>query len=790
MSVGTPEICPATSVALVPRLAGLHAPTLQILREVIPGGCSGEVYPWVVSDISLGGWRSHQVAAEFCAQLALAPPRPPLAASLGPPLARHGELSYADLISQGIDAEALGDAATLTAMDAATRIVAAVQAGPPQIFLVFAPRYSINWEPEDLLFVQLLAPRLESTGSQLILAYVDPPAVPIDLSIEWLNQPQPAPPPGAGGLLGLVPGTVDPQMAAAVKAAERIGAALVVMLPLAHGHMLIAPECRRLPSAVPRLEYDRLATAAGECDWLRAYAQYYGNNAFVEPQFLLRQAWQRFSEGGSAVALRLLDRATACSVTPLERAIAVCQAQGMRIALQHFGDAAQAPDPSEAVPATLRSFLLQAKGYGFVMSGDPESAMAYLRRARALFEPDLVSREYLYLLNISALASLKLGDPHAALAIERDIEARVATLPTPDWHLKYITCINIARLSRRLGDLEATRCSYDLAFATTMGVRSESEAVYTNVCAARLETERGYCLEAFLAWLRASLHWVAARTPEALGARVANSLVGPLPASPERLVEEVSQVLLSSLAGAARESGQASVVTTATADLDMAAPVFVRADCLTAEARPDWALGGPGWSVLGSSRRLACTVARVDTQSRRRLRALVCRLLARLSSAGELDDAETIVVDDRLGQELATTASELLESAVRLEVSRLSFGDTYLTLGESAQARLEAQARVQLGSAVARVDLGASCATVTFKRSLPTATVSSEVGLLLTELSNNPSLTELSARVPSTRNLGELWRQLRALEASRMVYLSFPEASCIAAGISWRSRVN
>jgi len=785
------------------RVRGVHAPTLDALREVVPGGRPGDSCQWVVADASLGGWRAHQVASELCAQLGVALPMRPARAAARPPPPGDRMPSYADLISTGIDAEAIGDQATLTALAAAERVAATVLEGPRRTVLVIVPRYGLAWEREDLLFVRLLASRLESAGERLVLVYADPADGPADgtdeLRVEWLNPPQPAQPPLAGGLAGLVPGTVEPEVAAALRAAGGTGAgaggALEGTLPLAHGHLLVMPELRRCPSERPRLEYDRFAAVVGQFGWLRGYAQCLGNNVFVEPQFLGTQAWQCFADGAGGVALRLLDRARSCAATLLERATVECQAAGMRIALRRFAAAARAPDPSPALPAEIRAFLLQAKGYGLVMFGEQDPAQACLHAARALLDPETGCREYLYLLNILALARLRAGDALGALEIEREIESRAAGLRAPDWQLRYVNSVNIARLGRRLGDLETARRYYDDAFSTTLGVRSESEAIYSNGCLARLDMERGCADQAFLGWLRAALHWLAARAPEALGPRVSAALVGHVPVSPAHMLEEVSEALLSSLATAARASGRGAIADAVTrADLERPAPTFLRADCLTsAAAWPEWAFGGPGWSVLGTGRRQPAAAARVEPGGRRRLSALVRDLLLCLSDADELAAAQTLVIDERSGQEIATTAYELLESCVRLRIPRVHFLGSHLELDAAARRRLEWRARVRLGKAVERVVVGAADVTVTFRRSLPAAVVPLQDGLILAQLDVERSPLELVERlprgpgpVPGPGLDGPLGR-LRVLEESRTLNFSLTEESCTTAGIWWPS---
>src|SRR2546430_369809 len=80
----------------------------------------------------------------------------------------------------------------------------------------------------------------------------------------------------------------------------------------------------------------------------------------------------------------------------------------------------------------------------------------------------------------------------------------------------------------------------------------------------------------------------------------------------------------------------------------------------------------PGWGVLAAPGAPGAGAVEQPAASRR-LRALVVALLARLSGGFELPQAGALVVDDRLGQEIARTPHELLESAIRLGASRISY---------------------------------------------------------------------------------------------------------------------
>ena len=781
------------TVAPVP-VWGVEAESLEDLvaaLETTGGAASGS---FLAADVSLRAWRGHQVATELCGQLGLEPPHQAWPSTAAP----HGKLSYADLVGRGIDAEARGDEAALTALDAADRVVAAIGSGSSCTVVVVAPRYGLAWEPEDLLFIRLLARRLEPTTGQLALVYADSPEsseeFSVDLSVEWVNRRvlrSPSPSVAVPGLIALIPGIVDRGVEIAIAAADPGRAGRIASLPLPGGRFLVAPECRCHPRSVSRLDYDRLGAALPDTAWLRAYAQCLGNNAFVDAAFLTTQAWRRFAEGGGGIALRLLERAADCARDTAERAVAQFQAQGIRIAMKRSAEIVGMPDPSPAVPPELRAFLLLAKGYGLVMTGEVDRAQAPLTEAQALLEGHEDDREYLYLLNIAALGRLKSGDPEGALAIEREIATRTKSSPRPDWRLGYVNSVNIARLSRRLGDLETARDSYSEAFATTLGSRSESEAVYTNFCLARVEAERGQHHEAFLCWLRAALHWASARAPEALGRRVTAALLGESPTSPHSCVEDVSEALASSLEAAAREA-RLPVIGGADRFLrgDVRPVAFVRADAprVSCAPQPLAALGKTGWGVLVAPELDGVTAA--EPEATRRLRAVVAELLGGLTGASGLFESGTVIVDDRLGQEIAASPYELVETALRLRGTTLSFEPGgRLELDEQTRARLESGLHVRLGGAVDIVAETGSGITVSFKRGLDDVRLPVEHAPILRVLEDQPPVGELAARLGMVkRGASGLLSRLRLLEAARIVYLSCSEETFTTVGISWPSR--
>ncbi len=719
----------------------------RILAEARDAG------PVLVADLSLGGWRGHEAARQLCAQLSV----DPLLPSAPPPEfgATGGPVRYADLIGAGIEQEAAGDRETLLAARLAARVgdalTRAVPAGPSTV-LVLLPLAGVGWESEDLAFVRLLTARLDADpGARHRLLLVDtgdgrrpPPGLPV----RWDAVPGPreADTPPDCGDLALVPGPVNAEPAADGGAGPAVPDGL---FELPGGWRLVPPGARRPPSAADprtRLRFDALAARSGGVPWLRAYAQVHGNNAFVDPEFLCREAWRVFAAGGGGAAVRLAARAAECGTDPVRRAVARAHLDGMHIALCRYSDAAAAPDPSPALPAVLRGFLLQAKGWGLALSPDPARAVLaepYLAAARDLLAGSADEREYLYLLNISALCRLKAGRARDALEWEREIERRAALLRPPDHRLGYVNALNLARLHRRSGDREAARRHYRRAFATVDGVRSASDAVHREVCLAQVAADRE---EEYRRLLRAAVYWLSAEVPEALAWRVVIAVLGRRPERDEDMadmVEAVSAALAERLGAA----GAASGVVAGVGGPGGAGPV-PRFGCLEALKgfRPLWAASGAGWSVYGGPEPPGSAGAPdPDTHrpARLALRGLVHRLLRAECPSADLAGARLLAVDVGDGRGMRHGSAAAYGCALRgVPVLHTPSGPVFLD--EVARAGMRARMRVRLGPAVERVERAGPGARVCFRRYRPVLPLSAEQTALVDRARAGATLGELT----------------------------------------------
>ena len=217
------------------------------------------------------------------------------------------------------------------------------------------------WEQEDILFLEFLERGAENLRLNLIAGDSNGIVPPEGWSLEWRNQPCSAIR-AHSPLLSLVPGVPDKRLAAALETAEDAG---IPHLLLPGGWRIVAPECRHDPRHARRTLFDKLASLAMPIDrHLAAYAQFHGNNFYVDRDVLCAEAWEQFSHGSVGIALRYLERAEMCEPNPIAKAVFTCQKQGMRIARLRFSEVAAEPETRASLPAGIQSFLLLAKGWG------------------------------------------------------------------------------------------------------------------------------------------------------------------------------------------------------------------------------------------------------------------------------------------------------------------------------------------------------------------------------------------------------------------------------------------
>ena len=745
----------------LPPFEGIRASTLEGLLAALS---QRDVREPIVADLSLGEWRGQELARQCFAQLGIAWPHPlPAPPSdnfstgwingAAPDKSIFGDAA-ADTIGNWVDSEGRGDTAARGALALAEEFIGRLD-GQSLILLVLIPRFGVPWQPESAAFLRYLA-HATRPMDRLILVGDEQSDVSqhAGTAVLWSDAPATEPRPQPPGLGFLVPGAVD--RTTKMKLGTAAGHTL------RDGSTLIPMEWRRPPAATPRLEFDRLAASSVE-PWLRAFAQIYGNNYFVDPWFLFAEARSRLREGGHGIALQLMERAATCARSASDRAVLQAVAQGFRIALMRYEDAIAAPDPSVALAPVLRGALMMTKGWGMVMTRRAHQAEPYMQAARDLLGPTLHrNRQFLYLLNISALNRLNLGDFDGAMAMEKEIEAKLYEHEIRDYHLCYINSINLARLYRLASDFDLSAAYYDRAFGTTAGARTESDLVYANVCMARLHGACGRFLNAFQAWLRASLHWLSSDVPEAFSWRVLSAILGRKAVPAQIHVEQIAEALSLHLRTAAEAAGIGVMSDTRST---ARAPAFVRVDYALADNPATdvllsaQAIGATGFSVIGTDEVFQSALNGPHWRS---LATLVTALAGVAAGAPQLSEYRTILVDDGLGQEMAGCRSELVGACLRLSIGRAHFNDEVWTLSPERRAALLEDSTICVGPAVSHLD---NSHTVIFKRYLPPRLLSGEEAELMAKCASKIAFPVLCSEI--NRASGTAIDLVRALESAR-----------------------
>lgn len=722
---------------------------------------------WAVADVFLGVWQPHSIRAQFESQIraqmevaecAIAQPELPGLAD-----------GHADIISSGVDAEARGNWPALLAVDGAMRLGCAARSGGGATFFVIAPRDASDWEPEEALFLRRLSTELDQSGRVVLLQ---------SASETTASEGDPDPGDGqADDMAALIPGIIDADWGTTLlDGPDRERA-----MSLPGGHYLLFPEDRPSTLNGRTLQFDRLAEMMSHVALVAAYAQRHGSNYFVDASVLASEAWRCFNAGSPGLATRLLEHAVMVA-NGLEQGVLLAQLQGMRIASEDFASAGACESAGPHLPARLRSFLLQSKGWGMVLSGEPQRGCAYLEQAQALLPASDASREAHYLQNILALGQMRSGDVDAALDSERDIlrasgAAVNGTGGRPrDHRLEYINAINIARLHRRRGELEDAEAWYGRAFATTDGARSESDAIHAHVVFAQLNTQLKRHAQAEYHWLMAATMWAAGDAPEAIGRRVLRAIAPGLDPRAASLVDATASAFCGALASFGGHHAVADK-----ADVNAIAPLFVRSDRLPSTVRPGTCLAARGWCVFGSD---AAVFEPHRTPAHRRLRAMIAsRMHAALSRT--LPGLRTWIVDDGMGAGIPSDSGAMLMACVRLQVRRLEVEGRCLQLAPAMLAEIERATTVVMSPAVDRVvDSTNGATSVSYRRYRNQRLLTAEEAALVKRI------------IASSRDSGEAILAssvapglARRLERDRIVRFTISEGACEKVGIRFSSSV-
>jgi tetratricopeptide (TPR) repeat protein len=729
------------------RCAGSSAELGRVLAGETPRATA-------VADLTLGSWTTSSLATQWLGQLIgkevsfKSAPRATQLRSLG------------DAMCAGIDEEGKGNRDVLTALSTARQIARVVRRFSARLVLI-APRFGFPWRTEDRLLVEYVRDVMPEI--ELDVVVTGPPSPwPEGWEIELLGSTEPRPEPPNTALLALLP-TALPPSALDGCAPEDVPEHVA----LGNGWGIVAPEARRDPRAcfggheLAKMDRPGLRNHA-------AYAFYHSSGVAVDPWFMCLEGWKQCYSGYRDVGLSYARAAETHAKTSEEAFAFVAHGQAMRLAMARYRDAAAMPDPDRPLPVETKRILDQMKGWALVMEGRPEEALSYLHAALRGERTEPVDKAHLFLLNITALAELRCGNFETALALEKEIEASFELLDDGAAELKFVNCINLARLYRYARDYDRSESYYGLAFGTVEGARTDNDAVNANLCMARLEETRRADERALLALVRAAMHWCSSDCPEALNWRVQGLLIG----NERRTSLEsfgAAAALVERLAAAFREDlERLSAACGRSVRVGSPARVrpFVHSD---RHAEPPTAVryaGGAGWGVIAA--RGDCPVRRYGPHHE----ALVAWLNAWIETAAGVSDETYYVIDRRNGSEMPTTWEQLVSSAVDFGVTEMHFDGRTLVTDPAVLAQTRRAFRLRLNPSVAGLEDAGGTPVATFKRYLPPLPIAPHERAIVDLAARGVQLADVYAHLERMNvRAAEADAAIAALRKNRLVQL-------------------
>ncbi len=236
----------------------------------------------------------------------------------------------------------------------------------------------------------------------------------------------------------------------------------------------------------------------------------------VETALVLKYAWHCASLGAEEVGFSILETAIDSVLHITIKIVYLVQLQFMRIATQYYDEAARENRVPEVGHEEMIESFYVTKAWGNVLTRRIDAAGYYFNRANMTMESTLNDVNCLYKMNIFALYQYLIGHVENALYIENKIKKKIAE-NSESPQITYVNSISLARLYRYAEEYDSAKAAYDAAFNLPEVIRSETYWIYSNVCYGMLYERQNRDLLALEHWLLATLHWLTAKTPEALG---------------------------------------------------------------------------------------------------------------------------------------------------------------------------------------------------------------------------------------------------------------------------------
>lgn len=244
------------------------------------------------------------------------------------------------------------------------------------------------------------------------------------------------------------------------------------------------------------------------------------------PKHIIGYAWLAAHVGASALGSDILNYYYQSQLDTTTKIQYLVNLQFIRLVSGYFNEAiAESYLNLHEYEGDIRDKLCYAKAYCGVLANQINISTEYFNLLAISADMPLVDLQSLYRMNIFALYQHRLGNTALSFKLEHLIENKINESTHSCTQIRYINSLNLARLYRFTDDFENSKMYYDRCYQTIAGLKSETDHVYVNVNYAMLYETSGDMEAAFIHWLRAAMHWLSLRYPEALGWRAVRAIL-------------------------------------------------------------------------------------------------------------------------------------------------------------------------------------------------------------------------------------------------------------------------
>lgn len=472
---------------------------------------------------------------------------------------------------------------------------------------------------------------------------------------------------------------------------------------------------------------------------------------------VISYAWYSAECGASELAISLLSKAY-LQAKGSEKEELLMHLQRMRVIAGYYQDAV-----NEVYAAQYQSKyadkLYYAKAYSAVACNEMAMADEYFKKLGIKAKAKLKDTLAFYRAHGFAIYQFQSGKIDSAIALEQFIEKEIARQEGAHTQLRFINAFILSRFYRERGDKALSIQYLDTCYGSIAGLKSETDHVYSNVIYAAIYEKNGKTMEALIHWLRASIHWLSMRYPEAVGCHAARAILQRTTLPNEVIdIHEIDEYIYQRL------MTLATAYNIHPAPITHLQPVFTRLEYIAHTlVDPIYCVGSEVTSFIVA----ANPILRHYYHNNDKLKHLVLGLLDYFECLPHMDRNQCIIIDAEHNIEVPLTLKHVLKRCMLLNVLQLYYDKHAIDLSAGDLSALLPAITLKLSPAILAIKPTDEGEAAVYKRFFKDYPLDRTSQALLKQIKSNPAYTLDEALSIYTLD------KLMELEAAKIIYFDF-----------------